>query len=250
MTWLLDGRYPALVDAGTGSAEHLDALEHLLGGRPLHRVLVTHNHSDHASGAEAILARFPGTRFAKIPWPGRDDRYPVAWESLGDGERVKAGDDAVEVVSTPGHAPDHACFWHGPSGVLFCGDLAIQGTTVVIPASAGGDLRDYIASLERVLALEPAQLLPAHGPVITAPARLLRLYLAHRRERDAQILEALARGAGSVDELVGRVYAGLADNLVRFARETVVAHLVKLEREGRVRRREEPREERWERLAH
>ena len=239
MTWLLDGRQPVLIDAGTGERDHLDAIEAALGGRPLARVLVTHNHSDHASGVEAIRSRFPAVRFTKIPWPARDDRYRVSWEALSDGDRVDAGDEILEVIQTPGHSPDHACFWHPPSRALFCGDLAIQGTTVVIPASAEGDLLAYIAALRRVMALDPARMFPAHGPVITDPGRLLRLYLTHRRERDAGILRVLSAGAASVDELAAQVYVGLDAGLVHFARETVEAHLVKLEGEGRVRRQRE-----------
>lgn len=72
ITWLVSGRTPVLIDAGTGDSRHLDALDDALGGVRLARVLVTHNHSDHASGAPAIRERTPATRFAKAPWPDRD----------------------------------------------------------------------------------------------------------------------------------------------------------------------------------
>jgi glyoxylase-like metal-dependent hydrolase (beta-lactamase superfamily II) len=142
----------------------------------------------------------------------------------------------LTAVHTPGHAPDHLCFWHEPTRTLFCGDLAVRGTTVVIPASAGGDVAQYIASIQRILALAPSRLLPAHGPVVDNPEKLLRNYLEHRRERDEQVLAALAAGDTSADAVVSRVYTALALPLVPMARESVTAHLVKLEREGRVRR--------------
>ena len=82
---------------------------------------------------------------------------------------VEAGDDLLRAVHTPGHAPDHLCFWHEESRTLFSGDLAVKGTTVYIPPNLQGDLADYLASLERVRALQPARLLPAHGPVIDDP---------------------------------------------------------------------------------
>jgi glyoxylase-like metal-dependent hydrolase (beta-lactamase superfamily II) len=236
ITWLIPGRVPVLIDAGIGDATHLDALERALGGARLGRVLVTHAHPDHAGGAPAIAARMPAVRFAKMPWPSRDLAYGVRWEPLRDNDVVAAGDEEIAVVHTPGHSPDHLCFWHEPTRSLFCGDLAVQGSTVVIPAAHEGDLTAYLASIERILALQPARLLPAHGPVIEDPARLLHAYVAHRREREEQIVEALRAGDATAEAIVARVYAGLPAPLADAARESVTAHLVKLQREGRVRR--------------
>jgi glyoxylase-like metal-dependent hydrolase (beta-lactamase superfamily II) len=234
-TWLVAGRLPVLVDAGTGDPRHVADLQDALGGAPLGRVLVTHAHSDHAAGAAVLRDAIPGVRFAKMPWPDRDSRYPVEWEPLADGQAIEAGDSTLIAVHTPGHAPDHLCFWHEPTRTVFCGDLAVRGTSVVIPPSAGGDLIAYLASIERVLALAPERLLPAHGPIINDPVRLLKDYLAHRRQREEQVLAALAAGDVSPDAIVARVYVELAAPLVPMARESVTAHLLKLEREGRVR---------------
>lgn len=238
-TWLIPGRVPTLVDAGVGEPQHLEALDRALGDATLARVLVTHGHADHASGAVAIAARRPDLRFLKMPWPERDGRWPVPWHPIGDGDVLDAGDTRITAVHTPGHAPDHLCFWHAATRTLFGGDLVIRGTTVYIPADLQGDLAAYLASLERVLALDPARILPAHGPVVDDPARLLRDYLDHRREREAQIVEAMRRGADDLDAIVTRVYRGLKSDMSARARETVAAHLEKLEREGRAARRDE-----------
>ena len=235
-TWLIPGRVSTLIDAGTGELEHLAAVDAALRGSALAQVLVTHAHTDHASGAPAIATRFAGARFRKMPWPERDSRWPVPYEPLADGQEIAAGDTILTAVHTPGHAPDHLSFWHSATRTLFCGDLAVKGTTVWIPANLQGDLVAYLASLERVLALEPERLLPAHGPVIDDPQKLLRGYIEHRREREHQILDALSQGDDTADQIVTRVYRGLKTELLPMAREGVVAHLVKLEREGRARR--------------
>jgi len=237
-TWLLPGRVPTLVDAGTGIASHLDALERALGGARLSQVLVTHAHTDHASGVSALAQRFPGVRFRKMPWPGRDERWPVApaWDPLVAGELVSAGDTILEAIHTPGHAPDHLCFWHGETRTVFCGDLVQRGNTVWIPANLRGDLIDYLASLDRVKALRPALLLPAHGPVIDDPERILQRYVNHRRHREDQVIDALRRGLATPAAIAGDIYVGLADSLVPLAEEGILSHLVKLQREGRARR--------------
>lgn len=236
-TWLIPGRVPTLIDAGVGDPRHLDAIEEALAGAALSQVLVTHAHPDHSSGAPAIAARQPHVRFLKMASPDRDGRWSVAWQPIADDDTLEAGDTSIVAVHTPGHAPDHLCFWHEETRTVFGGDLAQMGTTVWIPSTEGGDVAAYIASLERILALNPARLLPAHGAVIDAPASLLRWYIAHRQEREAQIVDALQRGDIRVEAMVARIYRGLADVLVPQARETVTAHLQKLEREGRARRK-------------
>jgi glyoxylase-like metal-dependent hydrolase (beta-lactamase superfamily II) len=235
-TWLLVGEVTTLVDAGVGAAAHLEAIATALetAGQPLAQVVVTHAHADHASGAEAIAARWPRARFLKMPWPEVDGRYPVAWQAVADGETLEAGDVQLEVVATPGHSPDHFCLWHGESRTMFGGDLLIEGATVVVPGTRGGSLRDYLASLERVKALDPAQVLPAHGPIIDAPLALIDRYVAHRHAREAEILAAIDGGAATVDAVVAVVYPQLSGPIRKVAVETVHAHVRKLVDERRV----------------
>ncbi len=234
-TYLLEGKETVLVDAGTGLAAHLDAIAAHVRDGPRH-VIVTHAHDDHAAGAAAIAARWPQTEFSKMPWPDRDGRYGVRWNALADGQAIDGGDERLQVVHTPGHAPDHICLWRASTRELFCGDLVVLGSTVVIPASSGGNLSDYLRSLTRVSELAPSRLLPAHGPPIDNPRAVIEGYLEHRRQRELQVLAALGQGRHTVDSITGHIYLGLAAALTAMARESVLAHLVKLEQEGSVRR--------------
>src|SRR5436190_178938 len=215
-TWLLPGREPALVDAGVGNPEHVEALARVLDGALLVRVLITHWHPDHVKGLPALRDRCSGL---------------IVVEAAG--EPVPAGDGQLEILPTPGHSPDHLCFFDRESRDLYCGDLARKGGTIVIPARKGGDLRAYLASLQLVRDLNPRRLLPGHGPIVDDPAALIDEYIAHRQKREQQILQAMLDGARTVDDIVRKVYPALPPSLSDAAADSVRAHLTKLRDDGR-----------------
>jgi glyoxylase-like metal-dependent hydrolase (beta-lactamase superfamily II) len=217
-TYLLTGSPSVLIDAGVGAPEHLDAVADHLGPHPLELVLITHHHVDHVAGAPPLASR----------WPGAVVRGGGIGQALADGELFVAGGTRLTAIHTPGHAPDHFCFFDELSGDLYCGDLARIGGTIVIPASRGGNLREYLESLGRIRALAPTRLLPAHGPVIEDPKALIDEYISHRELRERQIIEAIAAGCRTPAEIVARVYPGVSSTLSAAAAETVRAHLEKL----------------------
>jgi glyoxylase-like metal-dependent hydrolase (beta-lactamase superfamily II) len=180
-----------------------------------------------------LQAAHPGVRFHKFPWPGVDEVVGVAWEPLADGDKVNVGDEALLAVHTPGHSPDHVVFWDPSGRTAYTGDLVVSGSTVMIHSSGGGKLAQYMASLERVLRLDAARLLPAHGDVVTDPDAILQQYLRHRRMRERQVFEALAAGRGTVQAIADSIYDGLNPALMPAAQENVRAHLDKLKDDGR-----------------
>jgi len=230
-TYLIGAERPLLIDAGVGNASHLDAIAEA-APNGLDHLVVTHAHSDHIAGAPAIHARWPLAKLSKHPWSIRD--RDLSWSSLNDGDVIATDDGDLQVLLTPGHAPDHVSLWHPESRTIFVGDMMQQGNTVVILASHGGSLADYMRSLERIAALNPLRALPAHGPVIEDPLALIQRYVTHRAQREVQILEALAANHDTVESITDKVYPILQDALVPMARESVLAHLLKLQTEQRV----------------
>lgn len=223
-----------LIDAGVGTAVHLDRLAHHLAARQtsLADVLVTHAHPDHSAGAPSLSHRFGVSRFTKYRWPAEDDRR-IAWAYVDDGTALSVAGTTLVALHTPGHSPDHLAFWHEPSGTIFTGDLVNRRSSVAIVFSRGGDLTSYLASLERLLALNPTRLLPGHGPAIEHAGEALRTTLAHRRAREAQVMAALGTGHETVGAIADSIYDGLQPALMPLARETVRAHLEKLKADGR-----------------
>jgi glyoxylase-like metal-dependent hydrolase (beta-lactamase superfamily II) len=219
-----------LVDPGPDDPGHLAAVEAELAARDARvvAVLVTHHHGDHAEAAQPWGRRFGATvAAARADVAGPDGRV------LGPGERLRLAGTTLDVVATPGHCADHLAF-RLDSGAVLVGDHVLgRGTSVVTHPE--GDVLAYLESLRRVLDLGPAALYCGHGPELTEdPAAVLRFYLEHRSAREQQLLDALATGAGTVDELVATVYAAVPRAVWPAAAQSTRATLAKLAAEGRV----------------
>lgn len=223
-TWILDGDgVVAIIDPGPLDPAHERAIVARLGERPVASVVVTHTHEDHAPLANPLADTLGVPAYGFGPGPGFDPD-----ETLVDGSKIAVGTVDMEVVHTPGHAEDHVCFL--ADRVLFTGDHIMGGSSVMVE-----DMTRYLRSLERVKRLRATTLYPGHGEVIEDPAGIIDWYVAHRLERERQVLAAVRAGASTVPEIVDVVYREVDAALHPLAARSVGAHLRKLEEEGAVR---------------
>lgn len=224
-TYVVGGASVLVIDPGPDDEAHFEAVEQALAGRPVAGVLASHYHSDHAPGAKPLAGRL-GAPF--MAYPGRLE--PDV--GLAEGMTIPGIDEEVRVLHTPGHSSDHVCLLLVAERMLFSGDHVMGGSTVVI-APPDGDMADYMASIERLYAMDLAVVMPGHGQPVYDPARLLGWYLEHRRERENQVVAALSAGPRTIGDMVAELYADVPKAAHPVAAMSVLAHLQKLEAEGR-----------------
>jgi glyoxylase-like metal-dependent hydrolase (beta-lactamase superfamily II) len=237
-TTVLGRRRPAVVDPGPADREHVGRLLAALDGHPPVAILLTHHHPDHA-GAAPLLAAATGAPVLMAAG-ALDIGFPAVevdrW--IGEGATVETDVGVLRAVATPGHAPEHLAFlWERAdgAGVLFVGDLLMGAGDTSLVAPPEGDLGAYLRSLERVGALAPAVLVPAHGPPLDDPAVAVARYLHHREGRIAQVVEALRQhGPVSPAAMVREIYGPDLDPRLHAAAEgSLLAMLRYLEEQGR-----------------
>ncbi len=232
------GRRPLLLDTGAGVAIYEDllprALKETSNGAELERIVCTHAHADHIGGVPQVHRRFGALAVLKKPWPGHDEVAGAPITAIDDGAVVTIDGTTLRAIFSPGHAPDHLCYYLEEEKALFTGDVVLGAGTTVIPDDTG-DLGQYMASLRRLLELDLAVIYPAHGPVIRNPRQKIEEYIAHRELRERQVLDALAGGAPLAPmELVKKIYLDVPTFLHAAAANSVRSHLKKLRNEGRV----------------
>ncbi len=244
-TYIVGDRDLALIDPGPDNEAHFNAVMDAIAGRTLSHILVSHTHADHSPLADKLAKATGATVYAEGPHrPARASAGPNAWESsadtafvpdvkLADGDLLAGDGWLLRTVLTPGHAANHAAFALEGAGVLFSADH-VMGWSTTIVAPPDGSMSDYMASLDKLIERGDTLLLPGHGGPIDEPRAYLEALKQHRLAREQAILDRLAKGDRSVDELVNAIYRGIDPGLKAAAGLSVLAHLERLTDRGLV----------------
>ncbi|MDB5924792.1 MAG: fold metallo-hydrolase [Betaproteobacteria bacterium] len=232
-TYIVGQRELVVIDPGPDIGSHIDTLRAAVGER-LKWILCTHTHLDHSPAARALKDATGAQIAGRIAsQDGRQDAAFAPDRILNDGDTVRADALTLRAVHTPGHASNHLCYLLEERRMLFTGDHVMQGSTVVI-SPPDGDMQAYFASLEKLLALDLAALVPGHGRVIERPHDEVRRLVVHRLKREQKVHDALTRkNPATLDELVRLAYDDVSERLHPVARRSLHAHLIKLANEGR-----------------
>lgn len=243
------GEGVAVVDPGPDDAAHIEALLGSLAGETVSHILITHTHRDHSPGAVLLQARTgaPTYGFGPHPLPrggiaveegGDHDFAPD--HLLSDGDVLQGKGWTVSALHTPGHISNHLCFGLHEEKALFSGDHVMGWSTTVI-SPPDGNMTDYYASLDKLLPRDDVRYYPTHGAPIDAmntshsPQHFVRALIRHRQAREAQIVACLKARPQTIPQMVATMYADVPKYLHPAAARSVLAHLIHMVEDGRVR---------------
>lgn len=236
-TYIVGHGHVAIIDPGPAEPAHLDAVASAVAGEVVTHLVITHTHMDHSPGAAPLKARLGSIIAGCAPLMLSDDgpRADAGFDPdyapdrvLADGDSVTGPGWTLRAVHTPGHTSNHLCFALEEESALFSGDHVMGWSTTVV-APPDGDMAAYMRSLDRLLGREDRIYYPTHGAPVEAPQRLVKGMIAHRRQREGQILSLLADGPRTIPAMVERMYAQVDQRLWPAAGRSVLAHLIDLE---------------------
>jgi glyoxylase-like metal-dependent hydrolase (beta-lactamase superfamily II) len=235
-TYLVGIDEVAVIDPGPDDKGHISAI---VGGSMKERVrwvVLTHTHPDHWPGT-ARLVKATGAEVVAFGKHLDKDADVVPDRVVADGDTIDGTEFGLDVLHTPGHAPNHICLMLEEERMLFTGDNVLDGTWSVINPRRGGDMTKYLESLARLRKLRVSRIAPGHGDVIEDPRARIDEYVAHRKAREQQILRFVKKhDSVRVKEIVAALYGDddLPPELVEAAGWQVHAHLVRLKADRKV----------------
>ena len=234
-TYFLGNEDIAVIDPGPANQNHINAIVENLGSR-IRWILCTHTHLDHSPGAGQLMDRLTQpVEVLGLPAPegmGQDQKFSSS-RPVQHGDLLQTKEFTLEMIHTPGHASNHLCFFYREEGILFTGDQVMQGSSVII-SPPDGDMIAYLDSLQALKCHPLKYLAPAHGHLMESPFEVLDFTIQHRMDREAKVYSALERfQKASLDELVPAVYDDVPVFMHPAARQSLWAHLIKFEQEGK-----------------
>ncbi|MCI0661346.1 MAG: MBL fold metallo-hydrolase [Acidobacteria bacterium] len=243
--YIVGGDRMVIIDPGSPYTDQQELLDRaidrfLASGKRLEEIIISHLHPDHHGGVKHLAARYQLPVAAhRLTAEALKDQVRVD-RLIEDGDLIELHESSTNLswrlraIWTPGHARGHLSFYEERTGTLLTGDCVVGSGTVVI-APPEGNLNDYLASLRRLLGLPRlTALMPGHGPVLVDGRGKIEEYLAHRFEREKEIIDVLIDGARTIPQIVKSVYRDIPEVMHKLAGMSVLAHLEKLEGEGRV----------------
>lgn len=237
-TYIIGHGRVAVIDPGPLIDAHVEALMRALEGETVTHILITHTHTDHSPAAAPLKALTGARTYGYGPHgagsgeeDGDMDFVPDA--EIRHGDIIKGDGWTIECVHTPGHTSNHICFALKEEKALFSGDH-VMGWSTSIVSPPDGDMSAYMDSLALLLTRDDEVYWPTHGPAIHDPKRLVRAFIAHREEREQQIIEQLKAGHHRIAEMVPVMYAAVDRRLHPAAARSVFAHMTRLVAQGRV----------------
>jgi glyoxylase-like metal-dependent hydrolase (beta-lactamase superfamily II) len=242
-TYIVGHGEVAVIDPGPDLPAHLDAILAAVAVERVTHILITHHHSDHSPLARPLSAITGAPVFGcavkSSPVEGAvrleagHDLAFVPDVPICEGAVISGQGWTLEAIPTPGHTSNHLCYALAQENALFSGDHIMGwSTTVITPPD--GDMGDYLRSLELIAARGFATIWPTHGPPITDVGPFLAAYIAHRRDRERQILARLEAGETRIRAMVPTLYAAVDQRLWPAAAHSVLAHMIELVKSGRV----------------
>jgi len=243
-TYILGTGNVAVIDPGPDDEEHIGAILAALDGETISHILVTHTHMDHSPGCRPLQALTGAPTYAYGPHGAGKLEQGVQVEEGGDmdfapdhlvkhGDIIQGGDWTVECVYTPGHTSNHMCFALKEQKALFTGDHVMGWSTSII-SPPDGDMAAYMQSLELLLERDDTVYWPTHGPSIIDPKTHVRAYIAHRIEREEQILKCIDEGTHGIRDMVPLMYRDTPEFMYPAAARSVLAAMENLLRKNQV----------------
>ena len=251
-TYIIGRDRLAVIDPGPEDEAHLNAIMAAVGNAAVTHILITHTHSDHSPLARQLKGRTGAKTYGFGPHGARRHADGVQMEeasdigfkpdvTVRDGDIIAGEGWTFECVFTPGHTSNHMCFALKDEKAFFPGDHVMGWSTTVV-GPPDGDMRAYMRSLEKLTKRDDAVYYPTHGAPVGGPHDRLarnpqdyvRILAEHRRDREAQILDAIGRGLHEIPAMVAHMYSDVDKRLHPAAAMSVFAHLVAMTEDRRV----------------